>query len=76
MRIIKRRVRILKKTKEKINLSSGQKTIDDSFIRDKFFFAEIRFALKTVESNYSQRSFENVNELFSYVPWKYCSRTF
>ena len=43
--------------------SSGQKTIDDTFTRD-VLFAEIRFALKTVESNYSQRSCENINELF------------
>ena len=40
-----------------------QKTIDDTFTRD-VLFAEIRFALKTVESNYSQRSCENINELF------------
>ena len=44
--------------------SSSQKTIDDTFTRDNVLFAEIRFALKTVESNYSQRSCENINELF------------
>ena len=33
--------------------SSGQKTIDDTFTRDNVLFAEIRFGLKTVESNYS-----------------------
>ena len=43
--------------------SSSQKTIDDTVTRD-VLFAEIRFALKTVESNYSQRSCENINELF------------
>ena len=44
--------------------SSAQKAIDDMFTRDDVLFAEIRFALKTVESNYSQRSCENINELF------------
>ena len=33
--------------------SSDQKTIDDTFTRDNVLFTEIRFALKTVESNYS-----------------------
>ena len=55
--------------------SSGGRTIDDTFTRDNVLFAEIRFALKTVESNYSQRYCGNVNKLFI-VPWKYCSRTF
>ena len=32
--------------------SSGQKTTDDTFTRDNVLFAEIRFTLKTVESNY------------------------
>ena len=44
--------------------SSGQKTNDGMFTRDNVLFAEIRFALKTVESNYSQHSCENINELF------------
>ena len=44
--------------------SSDQKAIDGTFTRDNVLFAEIRFALKTVESNYSQRSCENINELF------------
>ena len=43
--------------------SFSRKTIDDTFTRD-VLFAEIRFALRTVESNYSQRSCENINELF------------
>ena len=42
--------------------SSGQKTIDDTFTRDNVLFAEIRFALKTVESNYSHLSCENINK--------------
>ena len=33
--------------------SSGQNTINDTFTRDIVLFAEIRFALKTVELNYS-----------------------
>ena len=41
--------------------SSGQKTIDDTFTRNNVLFAEIRFVLKTVESNYSHHSFENIN---------------
>ena len=44
--------------------SSGQKTIDNTFTRDNFLFAEIRFALKTFEYNCSQCSCENINELF------------
>ena len=62
MRRIKRWVQILKKKKKREN-KPDQKTIDDTFTRD-VLFAEIRFALKTVESSYSQRSCENVNELF------------
>ena len=44
--------------------SSDQKTIDGTFTRDNVLFAEIRFTLKTVKSNYSQGSCENINELF------------
>ena len=33
--------------------SSGQNTINDTFTRDIVLFAEIRFALKPVELNYS-----------------------
>ena len=47
--------------------SSGQNTINDTFTRDIVLFAEIRFALKTVELNYSQRSCKNINELFKAV---------
>ena len=47
--------------------STGSKTIDDTFTRDNVLFAEIRFALKTVESNYSQHSCENINELFKVI---------
>ena len=65
MRRIRREVQILKKTKGKINLHLPvKKNTDDTFLRDNVFFAEIRFVLKTVESNYSQRSCENINELF------------
>ena len=38
-------------------------TSSGTFTRD-VLFAEIRFALKAVESNYSQCSCENINELF------------
>ena len=51
-----------KNKREKKPSSSAQKVIDDTFTRD-VLFAEIRFALKTVESNYSQRSCENINYL-------------
>ena len=54
MRRIKRWVQILKKDKrENKPTSSGQNTINDTFTRDIVLFAEIRFALKTVELNYS-----------------------
>ena len=43
---------------------SDQKTVDDTFTRDNVLLVEIRFALKTFEFNYSQRSCENINELF------------
>ena len=62
---IKRWVQNSEKDKrENKPLSSGQKTIGNTFIRDNVLFAEIKFALKTVESNYSQRSWENIIELF------------
>ena len=66
------------KNKE-MSANSGQKTITftktklklkirtitfSTFTRVNVSFAEIRCALKTVESNYSQRSCENTNELF------------
>ena len=42
-----------KNEKENKPTSSGQKTTNDTFIRDHvLFFAEISFVLKTVESNY------------------------
>ena len=64
-RRIKRWVQILKKGKrENKPTSSAQKAIDNTFTRENVLFVEIRFALKTFESNYSQRSCENINELF------------
>ena len=65
-----------------MSANSGQKTITftktklklkirtitfSTFTRVNVLFAEIRFALKTVESNYSQRSWENTNELFKII---------
>ena len=52
-----------KDKRENKSTSSCQKTIDDTFTKDNVLFAEIRFALKTVESNYSQHSCENVKIL-------------
>ena len=49
LRRIKRRMQILKKTRENKPTSSG--CTDDTFTRD-VLFADIRFTLKTVESNY------------------------
>ena len=58
-------MQILKKDKrENKPTSSAQKAIDNTFTRENVLFVEIRFALKTFESNYSQCSCENINELF------------
>ena len=52
-------------TVQSISLTSTQTTIKEVLVKDNVLHAEIRWALKTVDSKYSQRSCDGAGNLFA-----------